>query len=100
MGCFPPFPQPQVGGVSSSSRKKEAFLPQSEAGRAGMWLQELSLGKEKKRKNPPPKKKKIPAEGEGLEQARGEGPIIIFSGFFSKTSKQESLNLDFYPQNE
>lgn len=27
LGCFPPFPQPQVGGVSSSSSRKKLFCP-------------------------------------------------------------------------
>lgn len=66
----------------SQQHQKEAFLPQSEAGRAGRWLQELSLGK-KKSKTP----QKTPRR-EGLEQARGEGTIIMFSGFFSKTSSR------------
>lgn len=65
----------------SQQHPKEAFLPQSEAGRAGRWLRELSLGK--KNVKPP----KTP-RGEGLEQAWGEGTIIMFSGFFSKTSSR------------
>lgn len=79
----------------SQQRQKEAFLPQSEAGRAGMRLQELSLGKKKEVKPP-----KTPRR-EGLEQVRGEGTIIIFAGFsFLQNQQQEWLNLDFCPQNE
>lgn len=45
-GVFRPF-HSRKWEESAAASEKEAFLPQSEAGRAGMWLQELSLGKEK-----------------------------------------------------
>lgn len=82
MGFFPPFPQPQVRGVRSI--KKKLFLPQSEAGRAGMWLQELSLGKRSKTPQ------KSPAEG-GAGAGVGGGDNNHVFRFFLQNQQQEMV---------
>lgn len=77
----------------SQQHPKEAFLPQSEAGRAGRWLRELSLGK--KNVKPP----QNPAGG-GAGAGVGGGDNNHVFRFFLQNQQQEWLNLDFCPQNE